>query len=77
VKVMFRVYPLFVVFVVVATGNHYLFDAFLGAVTAGIAWLAARRLARLRPECWAFGTAEPPPFPALAPAPAVALEAAR
>ena len=39
-----RLYPLFITFVVVATGNHYLTDAFLGALTAGAAALLADRL---------------------------------
>jgi hypothetical protein len=44
--------------VVVATANHYLTDAFLGALTAGAAALIAKRLlARARPEAWAFGQA--------------------
>lgn len=55
-KIAWRLYPVFVTFVVVATANHYLTDVFLGAVTAGIsALLAARLLARARPTAWAFG----------------------
>ena len=51
-------YPLFVVFVVIATGNHYLTDVFLGALTAAAAALLAHRLlARVRPDVWAFGSA--------------------
>ena len=34
-KVVWFLYPFLVTFVVVATGNHYFFDAFLGAMTAG------------------------------------------
>ena len=48
-----QLYPLLVTWVVVATGNHYLLDALLGAVTAGIAWLVASLLAG-RHEGWAF-----------------------
>jgi membrane-associated phospholipid phosphatase len=51
-------YPLAITFVVVATGNHYLTDVFLGALTAGVSALAAQRLlARARPDAWAFGQA--------------------
>jgi hypothetical protein len=54
-KLAWRLYPLLITFVVVATGNHYLMDAFLGAVTAGAAALLADRLlARARPDAWAF-----------------------
>src|SRR5437868_1343881 len=38
-------YPLFVLLVIVATGNHFLLDAAAGAIVAGIAFLAARVLA--------------------------------
>jgi membrane-associated phospholipid phosphatase len=52
------VYPLFISFVVIATGNHYLTDVFLGAVTAGFSGLlASRLLARARPDAWAFSQA--------------------
>ena len=55
-KVAWGLYPLLITFVVVATGNHYFTDVFLGAVTAGSsAVLAQRLLARARPEAWAFG----------------------
>ncbi len=57
-KIAWSLYPLFTTFVVVATGNHYLTDAFLGAVTAGAsALLADRLLARARPDAWRFGQA--------------------
>ena len=57
-KVAWRLYPLWITFVVVATGNHYLTDVFLGAVTAGTAsLLAGKLLARARPDAWAFGQA--------------------
>jgi membrane-associated phospholipid phosphatase len=55
-KVAWGLYPLLITFVVVATGNHYFTDVFLGAVTAGFsAVLAKRLLARARPDVWAFG----------------------
>ena len=54
-KVAWRVYPLAITFVVVATGNHYFTDVFLGALTAGVsALLADRLLARARPDAWSF-----------------------
>lgn len=57
-KSLWAIYPLFITFVVVATGNHYLTDAFLGALTAGAAAVISKRLlARARPEAWAFGQA--------------------
>lgn len=52
-KVLWILYPLLITWVVVATGNHYLFDAVLGAATAGLAYLGARQLSRAR-EGWAF-----------------------
>jgi membrane-associated phospholipid phosphatase len=57
-KIAWGLYPLWITFVVVATGNHYLTDVFLGAVTAGISALLAKQLlARARPDAWAFGHA--------------------
>jgi membrane-associated phospholipid phosphatase len=57
-KVVCALYPFFVTFVVVATGNHYFADAFLGAVTALISALVAKLLfARARPAAWSFSPA--------------------
>jgi PAP2 superfamily len=57
-KIAWSLYPLLVTFVVVATGNHYLTDVFLGVLTAGAsATLAHWLLARARPDVWAFGPA--------------------
>ncbi|MGH2969780.1 MAG: phosphatase PAP2 family protein [Solirubrobacteraceae bacterium] len=54
-------YPALVSFVVVATANHWWFDAFLGAATAAVAALAAQALfARARPEVWAWDAAARP-----------------
>jgi membrane-associated phospholipid phosphatase len=56
--VAWALYPLFITFVVIATGNHYLTDAFLGAITAlASAVLSKELLARARPDVWAFGQA--------------------
>jgi len=57
-RIAWRLYPVLVTFVVVATANHFFIDVFLGALTAGAAALIAKRLlARARPEAWAFGRA--------------------
>ncbi len=48
-------YPVLVTYVIVATGNHFLMDAVLGAATAAAAALTARELARARPAAWRFG----------------------
>ncbi|MBV9819856.1 MAG: phosphatase PAP2 family protein [Solirubrobacterales bacterium] len=54
-KIAWCVYPVFIAFVVIVTGNHYLTDVFLGALTAVISALAAAKLlARARPDAWAF-----------------------
>jgi hypothetical protein len=61
-KIFWAAYPLLVVFVIVATANHFIADAFLGAVAAGIGALVARALARTRPFVWTFrpSRVEPP-----------------
>jgi membrane-associated phospholipid phosphatase len=57
-RIAWRVYPVFISFVVIATGNHYLTDVVLGALTAGFsALLAGKLLARAKPDAWAFGQA--------------------
>ena len=53
-KVFWAIYPLLVVFVIVATANHFLADAFLGGCTAAVSAFAATWLARARPAAWAF-----------------------
>src|ERR1700727_171681 len=53
--IAWALYPLFITFVVIATGNHYLTDVVLGALTAlASALLAKQLLARARPDAWAF-----------------------
>jgi hypothetical protein len=47
-------YPPLVFFVIVATGNHFWFDAACGALVAGLAAVAALQLARLRPAAWSW-----------------------
>jgi hypothetical protein len=56
-KVFWLCYPLIVTFVIVATANHFILDALLGALTAGASALGARRLGQLRPAAWRFGPA--------------------
>jgi hypothetical protein len=53
-SVLWRLYPLLIAFVIVATANHFVLDALLGALTAGASALGARRLARIRPAAWRF-----------------------
>jgi hypothetical protein len=53
-SVLWRLYPLLITFVIVATANHFVLDAILGALTAGVSAAGARRLARIRPAAWRF-----------------------
>ena len=60
-RIAWSVYPLWITFVVVATGNHYFTDVFLGALTAGVSAIIAKHLlARARPDVWAFRQATVP-----------------
>lgn len=53
-RVWWLLYPLLMTFVIVVTANHFLADALLGALTAGVSALAAARMARRRPQAWRF-----------------------
>jgi hypothetical protein len=53
-RVAWALYPLLVTFVIVATANHWIVDAILGAMTAGASAWAAAWLARARPHVWRF-----------------------
>jgi len=54
-RVLWCVYPFFVLFVVVLTANHFWLDAAAGALVAAMAAMAARLvLARVRPAVWSF-----------------------
>ena len=53
-KICWGAYPLLVVFVIVVTANHFIADAVLGALAAGIGALAAQALGRMRPHVWRF-----------------------
>jgi hypothetical protein len=57
-RVAWALYPLVMLWVVVATGNHWTLDAVLGWATAGASFYAARWLARARPQAWAFSPAK-------------------
>jgi hypothetical protein len=57
-QVFWICYPLLMTFVIVATANHFITDAVLGALTAAAAAFVASRLARARPGVWAFRPAE-------------------
>jgi hypothetical protein len=56
-RVVWMLYPVLVTFVIVATANHFLADAFFGALTVGAAAWAAAWLGRVRPTAWAFSPA--------------------
>jgi hypothetical protein len=56
-RVAWSLYPVLVTFVIVATANHFLADAVLGAVTVGAAASTAAWLGRARPSAWAFSSA--------------------
>ncbi|MDP9188223.1 MAG: phosphatase PAP2 family protein [Actinomycetota bacterium] len=53
-RVLWCIYPLFVFFVVVVTGNHFWVDAAIGWMVAGLAALGAVQLARVRPAAWSW-----------------------
>jgi PAP2 superfamily len=55
-RVIGGLYPLLVLFAIVSTGNHFIFDAAAGAVLAAVAAFVAHRvMARVRPDSWAWG----------------------
>jgi PAP2 superfamily len=56
VRVLWLLYPFLMAFVIVVTANHFIFDAFLGALTAGVSAYGASWLARARPNVWRFST---------------------
>jgi PAP2 superfamily protein len=53
-RVLWFAYPFVIAFVIVVTANHFIFDAFLGALTAGASAYGASWLARARPHAWRF-----------------------
>jgi hypothetical protein len=54
-KVFWCIYPLFVLFVVMVTANHFWLDGAIGWMVAGLSAVAAMQLARARPAAWSFG----------------------
>ena len=54
VRAVWLLYPLLMTFVIVVTANHFIIDAVLGAMTAGISAYGASWLARARPAVWRF-----------------------
>jgi PAP2 superfamily len=59
-RVIWFLYPFLMAFVIVATANHFITDAVLGAATAGAAAYGARWLARARPGVWRFSSGAAP-----------------
>jgi hypothetical protein len=53
-KVLWSLYPFLMTFVIIVTANHFIFDAVLGAMTAGASAYGATWLARARPGAWQF-----------------------
>ena len=53
-RVLWLLYPFLMTFVIVVTANHFIFDALLGALTAGVSAYGASWLARARPAAWRF-----------------------
>jgi hypothetical protein len=54
VRALWLLYPFVMTFVIVVTANHFILDALLGALTAGVSAYGARWLARARPAAWRF-----------------------
>lgn len=53
-RVAWMAYPFMMAFVIIVTANHFIFDALLGALTAGASAYGASWLARVRPSVWRF-----------------------
>lgn len=58
-RAFWYLYPAAILFVVIATGNHFWLDAVGGAIAAGIGALAASGLALVRPEQWSWAADQP------------------
>jgi hypothetical protein len=54
VGMLWLLYPLLMTFVIIITANHFIVDAVLGALTAGVSASAASWLGRARPAVWRF-----------------------
>jgi hypothetical protein len=66
VRILGGVYPALMLFVIVATGNHFLFDAAAGGLTVGLAFVAARWLTAARTSGPCGSSAECAPARAVA-----------
>lgn len=60
VRAFWLVYPAGILFVVIATGNHFWLDAVGGAVAAAVGAGVATALARARPATWSWTAADQP-----------------
>jgi hypothetical protein len=56
VRLVGAVYPAAMLFIIVATGNHFVFDAAAGGVVMVAGWLVARRLVATRTRTSGSGT---------------------
>jgi len=56
---LWLLYPLLMTFVIIVTANHFIIDAFLGAITTGVSAWGATWLARARPHAWRFSHISP------------------
>ena len=63
VRIAWAIYPFLIAFVIIVTANHFIFDALLGALTAGASAYGARWLARARPAVWRFSAVPTPHLP--------------
>ena len=63
-KVCWALWPLFITFMTVITGNHFLIDAVFGGLVAAVSLAAALALAALRPHAWTFRVPQAAPVPA-------------
>jgi hypothetical protein len=54
VRYLWLAYPVLLAWVVVVTGNHWIADAILGFLAAGVSYAAAKWLAKARPAVWSF-----------------------
>jgi len=54
VRALWVAYPFLMTFVIVVTANHFIVDAVLGALAAGMSAYCASWLARARPAAWRF-----------------------
>jgi hypothetical protein len=56
VRVVAAIYPAAMLFIIVATGNHFLFDAVAGGIVTIAGWLVARRVVSTRTAARCFGS---------------------